>query len=68
MIDFLIEERIENKCDKPSFIINHPMLMSPLAKSHAQGRKSGQMKNDHLVAERFELFINNMEVINCYSE
>ena len=35
MIDFLIEERIESKCDKPSFIINHPMLMSPLAKSHA---------------------------------
>ena len=35
MIDFLIEEIIEIKCTKPSFIMNHPLIMSPLAKSHA---------------------------------
>ena len=35
MLDFLIEEIIEIKCTKPSFIMNHPLIMSPLAKSHA---------------------------------
>ena len=35
LIDVLIEHHIEKKCDKPSFIMNHPLIMSPLAKSHA---------------------------------
>lgn len=30
-------ERLEVR---PAFIMNHPLLMSPLAKSHAQGRMS----------------------------
>lgn len=35
MIDLLIENLIEIKCQEPSFIMNHPIIMSPLAKSHA---------------------------------
>ena len=35
LIDALIENIIEVKCDKPSFIMNHPIIMSPLAKTHA---------------------------------
>ena len=35
MIDCMIEQLIEKRCDKPGFIMNHPMVMSPLAKSHA---------------------------------
>lgn len=59
-IDKLIELIIEPKCkDKPSFIINHPTIISPLAKSH---------ENNKLICERFELFINGIEVINSYSE
>jgi elongation factor P--beta-lysine ligase len=53
--------------------------MSPLAKSHAQGRYpngSTGVKDETIVcseaapflSERFELFINKMEVMNAYSE
>jgi len=35
LIDKLIEHHIESKCLQPSFIVNHPMIMSPLAKTHA---------------------------------
>ena len=70
LFDKLIETRIESKCiktTKPCFIMNHPLLMSPLAKSHAQGRQAHTLGAEFL-AERFELFINGMEVANAYSE
>ena len=81
MIDICIENIIEVKCDKPSFIMNHPLIMSPLAKSHQQGRFFGDglefpqipesvvsKQAAPFLSERFELFINGMEVINSYSE
>ena len=52
---------------KPAFITNHPLLMSPLAKSHAQGRMRDSRGAQYL-AERFELFANGMELVNAYSE
>ncbi len=58
-IDKLIEFIIEPKCIGPSFIVNHPILLSPLAKSH---------DNNKNIAERFEFFINKIELINSYSE
>ena len=70
LFDKLIENRIEKKSletSKPCFIKDHPLLMSPLAKSHAQGRNKDKRGAQYL-AERFELFINGMEVINAYSE
>ena len=70
LFDKLIENRIEKKSietNKPCFIIDHPLLMSPLAKSHAQGRYKDQRGAQYL-SERFELFINGMEIINAYSE
>ena len=45
LFDKLIENRIEKKSletSKPCFIKDHPLLMSPLAKSHAQGRNKDQ--------------------------
>lgn len=36
LFDKLIEGRIESKCHQtPAFIMNHPLIMSPLAKSQA---------------------------------
>ena len=65
LFDKLIETYIEPKSKAhPAFIMNHPLIMSPLAKSQKQGRLNG---SEHL-AERFELFINGMEVVNSYSE
>jgi lysyl-tRNA synthetase class 2 len=58
-IDKLIEYVIEPKCVGPSFIANHPILLSPLAKAH---------ENNKNIAERFEFFINKVELINSYSE
>ena len=59
MIDKLVGEFIEVNCVNPTFITDHPRLMSPLAKWHRD--------NDQLT-ERFELFVNKHELANAYTE
>ena len=58
-IDKLIEIIIEPKCKLPSFIMNHPTILSPLARSK---------DSNNLLSERLEFYINNIELINAYSE
>jgi len=59
MIDKLVGHFIEPNCTNPTFIINHPVVMSPLAKEH---------RDDPRKTERFELFICKFEVANAYTE
>ena len=59
MYDKLIEHFLEPKCIKPTFLMNHPRFMSPLAKWHRDNPK---------VSERFELFVAGMELCNAYTE
>jgi lysyl-tRNA synthetase class 2 len=59
MIDKLVGEFIEEKCVNPTFIIEHPQMMSPLAKYHRS--KPG-------LCERFEAFVCKKEIINAYTE
>lgn len=59
MIDKLTGHFLEVGCLNPTFIIDHPRIMSPLAKWHRE--------NDQLT-ERFELFINYHEIANAYTE
>ena len=59
LLDKLCGEFIEPKCINPTFIINHPQIMSPLCKYH---------RNNKMLAERFELFIGQHEVVNSYTE
>ena len=59
MLDKLVGDYIEVQCVNPGFIINHPEIMSPLAKYH-RSRKG--------LTERFELFVNTKEVCNAYTE
>ena len=59
LIDKLVGKYIEETCVNPAFIIDHPQLMSPLAKWH---------RSEPGLTERFELFINKHEVINAYTE
>ena len=59
LIDKLVGHFIEPKCVNPTFVIEHPQIMSPLAKYHRS--KPG-------LTERFELFINCFEVCNAYTE
>ncbi|KAJ4844345.1 hypothetical protein Tsubulata_025244 [Turnera subulata] len=59
LLDKLVGHFLEEKCVNPTFIINHPEIMSPLAKWHRE--KPG-------LTERFELFINKHELCNAYTE
>lgn len=55
----LVGERIEPLCINPTFVMNHPEVMSPLAKWHRS--RPG-------LTERFELFCLTKELINAYTE
>jgi len=46
-------------CLNPCFIIDHPQIMSPLAKYH---------RTEPGLSERFELFVNYHEICNSYTE
>lgn len=59
MLDKLVGEFVEPLCKQPTFLLNHPQVMSPLSK---WSRKTQG------VVERFELFINGLEYINAYTE
>lgn len=59
MYDKLVEHFLEPKCIKPTFLMNHPRFMSPLAKWH---------RDNINISERFELFIAGMELCNAYTE
>lgn len=59
-IDKLVQHFVEPQCVDPTFLIDHPRIMSPLAKGH---RTKGPK-----VAERFELLIDGLEYVNAYSE
>lgn len=54
----LVGHFLEETCVNPTFIINHPEIMSPLAKWHRS--KPG-------LTERFELFINKHEVCDIWT-
>jgi len=56
---FLFEEFAEPNLVQPTFIIDFPKSISPLSKASPANPE---------IAERFELFINGMEVANGFSE
>lgn len=59
LIDKLVGDLIEPNCLNPTFLMEQPQLMCPLAKYHRD--KPG-------LTERFELFVNRKEFINAYTE
>lgn len=60
ILDLLMSKLVEPKLIQPTFVIDYPKAISPLAKKHRNG-------NPELV-ERFELFIGGMEFANAFSE
>jgi len=59
IVNDVFEETVERHLAGPVFVIDYPAAMCPLTK-----RKTGQPD----IAERFELFIDGMELANAYTE
>jgi lysyl-tRNA synthetase class 2 len=55
----IFEYAIESKLIQPTFIIDYPKSISPLSKASPENPQ---------IAERFELFVNGMEIANGFSE
>ena len=59
IVNLFFDEYCEDKMIQPTFIMDHPIEISPLTK-----KKPG----DPTKVERFELYINGWEMCNAYSE
>ncbi|MFW6170774.1 MAG: lysine--tRNA ligase, partial [Planctomycetota bacterium] len=57
--NFVFEEKVEDALTGPMFVVDYPASICPLTKRSLR---------DPGVAERFELFINGMEIANAYTE
>lgn len=59
IINAFFEEYCEHNLIQPTFVMDHPLAISPLTK---------KKPSDPTKVERFELFINTWEMCNAYSE
>ena len=59
IIDKIFEKVAEEELIQPTFVIDFPKILSPLAKTH---------REDEDLVERFELIIGKMEIANAYTE
>ena len=59
IINLFFEEYCEKELIQPTFIMDHPIEISPLTK---------KKPTDPTKVERFELFVNTWEMCNAYSE
>jgi lysyl-tRNA synthetase class 2 len=59
LVDDLFSDHVEKKLIQPTFITNHPVELSPLAKRSTE---------DPRLVERFEPFLAGFEIGNAFSE
>ena len=59
IVNLFFDEYCEDKMIQPTFIMDHPIEISPLTK---------KKPDDPTKVERFELYINGWEMCNAYSE
>jgi lysyl-tRNA synthetase class 2 len=59
LFDELVSERVEPHLQEPTFLLDYPLAISPLAK---------RTDYDDRLVERFELFVGGWELANAYTE
>src|SRR5207237_5976145 len=59
LLDELFQAHVESKLEVPTFVIDYPVELSPLAKPK---------RGDQRLTERFELFARGKEMANAFSE
>ena len=59
ILSLIFEEYVEEHLIQPTFVMDHPIEISPLTKKKPE---------DPAYVERFEMFINGWEMANAYSE
>jgi len=59
ILSLIFEEYVEEHLIQPTFVMDHPIEISPLTK---------KKPSDPAYVERFEMFINGWEMANAYSE
>jgi lysyl-tRNA synthetase, class II len=59
IIDEIFSAKVEHHLIQPTFIMDYPLSMSPLAKRH---------RTEEALVERFEAYCNGQEICNAFSE
>ena len=59
LLDEMFQALVESRIDAPTFVVDYPVELSPLAKPK---------RGNPALTERFELFANGKELSNAFSE
>jgi lysyl-tRNA synthetase class 2 len=59
LLDEIFSQKVQPQLIQPTFVMDYPVEMSPLAKKH---------RSEQGLVERFELFVNGNEIANCFTE